>query len=441
MFSGFSRYARCSTQYASTRTTEVGSQDSGPSVRRKRPSLWRSDREGRLNLPFGLSRPPTLPRVIKYLGSKRALAPALGALASASGSRTALDLFTGSTRVAQEFKRRGIHTTAADIATYSAVLAQCFIATDARTVDRTRLAEVLDHLNTLPGRPGYVTATFCEQARYFQPHNGARIDAIRDELAQHFVADPLLPILLTSLLLAADRVDSTAGMQQAYLKSWSRRSYNALELREPELLSGTGESVLGDAREVVEAMDPVDLAYLDPPYNQHRYFTNYHIWETLIRWDSPEHYGIACKRIDARDPASKSIFNKKREMPSAFTDLLRRTKAQALVVSYNDEAWISPEQMLTALHETGHDDVTVMEFDHERYVGARIGIYSPRGVKVGQVTRVRNVEYLYVAGLTDDQLAQARREYASGRSSVDTRRTGGALSTRGVETGGPATRP
>lgn len=213
--------------------------------------------------------------------------PALGALASASGARTALDLFTGSTRVAQEFKRRGIHTTAADIATYSAVLAQCFIATDARTVDRTRLAEVLDHLNTLPGRPGYVTATFCEQARYFQPHNGARIDAIRNELAQHFVADPLLPILLTSLLLAADRVDSTAGMQQAYLKSWSRRSYNALELREPELLSGTGESVLGDAGDVVEAMEAVDLAYLDPPYNQHRYFTNYHIWETLIRWDSP----------------------------------------------------------------------------------------------------------------------------------------------------------
>ena len=44
-----------------------------------------------------------------------------------------------------------------------------------------------------------------------------------------------------------------------------------------------------------------DLAYLDPPYNQHRYFTNYHVWETLVAWDAPEHYGVACKRIDARD--------------------------------------------------------------------------------------------------------------------------------------------
>ena len=53
--------------------------------------------------------------------------------------------------------------------------------------------------------------------------------------------------------------------------------------------------------QTVDELDPVDLMYLDPPYNQHRYFTNYHVWETLVRWDEPEHYGIACKRVDARD--------------------------------------------------------------------------------------------------------------------------------------------
>ena len=53
-------------------------------------------------------------------------------------------------------------------------------------------------------------------------------------------------------------------------------------------------------------LEPCDLAYLDPPYNQHRYFTNYHVWETLVAWDAPEHYGVACKRIDARDDTTKS---------------------------------------------------------------------------------------------------------------------------------------
>ena len=57
---------------------------------------------------------------------------------------------------------------------------------------------------------------------------------------------------------------------------------------------------------VAPTLPPCDLAYLDPPYNQHRYFTNYHVWETLVAWDAPEHYGVACKRIDARDDATKS---------------------------------------------------------------------------------------------------------------------------------------
>ena len=61
--------------------------------------------------------------------------------------------------------------------------------------------------------------------------------------------------------------------------------------------------------DTVDELGPVDLMYLDPPYNQHRYFTNYHVWETLVRWDAPEHYGIACKRVDAprrRAPAASS---------------------------------------------------------------------------------------------------------------------------------------
>ena len=60
--------------------------------------------------------------------------------------------------------------------------------------------------------------------------------------------------------------------------------------------------MLGDATTVSRRRSVTfDLAYLDPPYNQHRYFTNYHVWETIVAWDRPEHYGVACKRVDARD--------------------------------------------------------------------------------------------------------------------------------------------
>ena len=100
--------------------------------------------------------------VIKYLGSKRTLVRVLGAIAESVGARTAVDLFTGTTRVAQELKRRGLTVTAADVATYSQVLSDCYIATDAREVDEHELADELARLNAVPGDPGYFTETFCE---------------------------------------------------------------------------------------------------------------------------------------------------------------------------------------------------------------------------------------------------------------------------------------
>ena len=352
--------------------------------------------------------------VIKYLGSKRLLVPVLGEIASAVDARTAVDLFTGTTRVAQEFKRRGMHVTATDSASYSEVLSDCYVATDADSVDTGALADELVRLNALSGIDGYVTRTFCEQARYFQPHNGRRIDAIRDEIDRSHPDGPLRPILLTALMLAADRVDSTTGLQMAFLKQWAPRSHQDLELRMPDLLPGPGRSVRGDAMLTIDDLDHVDLMYVDPPYNQHRYFTNYHVWETLVRWDEPEHYGIACKRVDARDDAAtRSVFNSKQHMPGALTDLLGRARADLLVVSYNDESWISADQMVSALRDAGREQVVVLAFDAKRYVGAQIGIHAPNGIKVGEVKRLRNVEYLFLAG--DRALVEAAQAVSDPR--------------------------
>ena len=338
--------------------------------------------------------------MIKYLGSKRTLVPVLAEMAVAAGARTAVDLFTGTTRVAQELKRRGIEVTATDVATYSAVLSDCYIATDRDAVDLQELDNELKRLAALPPRAGYVTRTFCEQARFFQPKNGARIDAIRDEL-ETMRDHRLFPILLTSLMLAADRVDSTTGLQMAYLKQWAPRSHNDLELRCPALISGPGRTVLGDAIETVESLPHTDLMYLDPPYNQHRYFTNYHIWETLVRWDAPEHYGVACKRIDSRDETTRSVFNSKRAMPRALQRIIDCADAEVLMVSYNDESWVTAEQMMQSLRDAGHDDVRMLAFDAKRYVGAQIGIHNPSGEKVGRVSHLRNTEYVFVAGPTE----------------------------------------
>jgi adenine-specific DNA-methyltransferase len=338
--------------------------------------------------------------VIKYLGSKRRLVPVLARICAASGARTALDLFTGTTRVAQAFKAQGVHVTAVDSARYAHVFARAYIEADAAATDVGALRGAVTHLNGLPGRPGYVHDTFSRQARFFQPDNAARIDAVRDAIEAEYAGSPLVPHLLTSLIEAADRVDSTTGVQMAYVKQWAPRSAKPLELRVPELLEGPGRAVLGDAVGLAPGLGAFDLAYLDPPYNQHRYFTNYHVWETLVAWDAPEPYGVACKRIDARDPATRSPFNSKKSMPAALAEVVRTVDCELLVLSYNDESWLGADE-LEALCGEGRGErreVATLSFDSARYVGARIGIFDPAGRKVGRVGRLSNRELLVIAG-------------------------------------------
>jgi adenine-specific DNA-methyltransferase len=355
--------------------------------------------------------------VIKYIGSKRRLVPVLARICEASGARTALDLFTGTTRVAQAFKAQGVHVTAADSARYAHVFARTYIETDAAAADSGALRAAVDRLNSLPGRDGYVTEVFSRQARYFQPQNAMRIDAARDCIESEYAGSPLYPLLLTSLIEAADRVDSTTGVQMAYVKQWAPRSYKPLELRVPELVPGGGRAIQGDAVELVRsgrtgvadgsALGHFDLVYLDPPYNQHRYFTNYHVWETLVAWDEPEAYGVARKRLDSRDPSTRSAFNSKRTMPDALAAVVGAVDCDLLVLSYNDESWLELDDLEAmcasggssgSRGRAGRREVATLAFDSARYVGAKIGIFDPSGRKVGRVGHLSNRELLVIAG-------------------------------------------
>ncbi len=338
--------------------------------------------------------------MIKYLGSKRRLVPALTLLARASGARTGLDLFSGTTRVAQAWKALGMSVTAVDSTRFAHVLARCYVATDPGSDPglRGRVAGAVDRLNRLEGKPGYVTATFCEEARYFRPENGARIDAAREAIERRHAGTDLWPVLVTSLLEAADRVDSTTGLQMAYLKQWAPRALQPLTLRVPEMIAGPGRAVLGDALQLAGSarLGQVDLAYLDPPYNQHRYDANYHVWETIVAWDAPSFYGVACKRDELRDPTRRSPFNGRRTMPAALAQVVANVRAEVVILSYNNESWLSFDEMHTMSSVRGH--VEVLAFDSARYVGAKIGIHDPAGRKVGDVSHLRNTEYLVVAG-------------------------------------------
>lgn len=342
--------------------------------------------------------------MIKYIGSKRTLIPViLEAVRRSADARSVIDLFSGTSRVGHALKAAGYRVLSNDHNAYAATLARCYVQADAEDVlDDAR--KLVREFNAIKGAPGYFTDTFCVRPRFFLPKNGARIDAIREAIVAKGLGPDLEAVMLVSLMEVADRVDSTTGLQMAYLKDWAPRAYNDLELRVPRVLprarNGKGQAICLDALEVARVLEG-DVAYIDPPYNQHSYLGNYHIWESLVRWDKPEVYGVACKRVDVRQ--RRSIFNSRPAFADAMRRLLVTVRAPVLVISFNNEGYLGRDEMESMLGTlwNGEGKVTTIENDFKRYVGAQIGIYNPRGQKVGTISHVRNKEFVYVVSRRD----------------------------------------
>lgn len=328
--------------------------------------------------------------MIKYLGSKRTLIPAI--LEALGPCNSVLDLFSGTSRVGQACKAEGKRVVSVDYASYAHTVATAHVQADRSTWEEEATKLIRD-LNALPGNEGWFTETFCQKSRFLQPFNGARVDAIRESIAGRGLHPELEAIALTSLVEAADRVDSTVGLQMAYLKDWAPRSYNPLTLTLPTLYPGKDSlAVCMDAREAAPLYE-VEGVYLDPPYNQHSYLGNYHVWESLVRWDKPEVYGKACKRVDVK--TRRSPFNSRVWCLEAFKDIVSKAKPiKRLVVSFSDEAFLNRAQVEEVLGQRG--EVTTLAIPYKRHVGASIGIHNPQGEAVGKPGKRSNLEYLFV---------------------------------------------
>jgi adenine-specific DNA-methyltransferase len=343
--------------------------------------------------------------MIKYLGSKRLLLPRiLDVVGALDGVRSVVDLFSGTSRVGHALKGAGYRVTSNDHNAYAHALGRCYVQADADRV-LAQVTPLIDEMTAAPPVRGWFTETFCEEARFLHPDNGRRVEGMRIWLAEREATlDPdVFAVLLVSLMEGADRVDSTTGVQMAFLKAWAKRALKPLALRIPAVLPGAGRATCLDALVAARELE-ADLVYLDPPYNQHSYLGNYHMWESLVLWDSPEAYGIARKRIDCR--TRKSLFNSRPKIRGALADVVAAVRAPWLLVSFSDEGFIDRADMESLLAERG--PVAVLEKEHPRYVGARIGIYNPQGKKVGKVSHTRNTERLYVVAPSEDALERVK---------------------------------
>jgi adenine-specific DNA-methyltransferase len=291
---------------------------------------------------------------VKYAGSKLKIIPyIMEILAELGDVRTVLDGFSGSTRVAQAFAQKGYDTTANDVSAWSEVFASCYLKSEKTDAF---YKEIIEHLNNIEGYDGWFTEHYGGQEaaikRPFQAKNSRKLDAIRDEIDKLNLAWENKCVLLTSLMLALDKVDSTLGHFVSYLSDWSPRSYKDLKLELPKRFAhnGNNQVIKADIFDTI-SKNEYDFVYFDPPYGSNnekmppsrvRYNSYYHIWTTVIQNDKPDIFGKANRREDSRDGVQGSVFEEFRKdtdghfiAMKALDDLIRKTKSHYILLSYS----------------------------------------------------------------------------------------------------------
>ena len=158
---------------------------------------------------------------IKYTGSKLKILPYIIDVVGELEVESALDAFSGTTRVAQAFSQLGYDTTANDISVWSEVFGTCYLLS--KKPD-SFYKPYLEELNALPGYRGWFSENYGgegeEGKQPFQMKNTMRLDAIRDKIEEYQLEWEDKCVLLTSLIYAMDAVDNTLGHYAAYLSGW-----------------------------------------------------------------------------------------------------------------------------------------------------------------------------------------------------------------------------
>ena len=310
---------------------------------------------------------------IKYAGSKLKLLPYIFEMVcQLEDVVTVLDGFSGSTRVSQAFAGLGYSTTSNDIAVWSETFATCFLLADKTNA---YYQEYLDYLNNLKGIDGWFTENYggsvTDSKKPFQLKNTRKLDVIRFEIDRLNLSVEDKAVLLTSLILAMDKVDNTLGHYAAYLSGWSARSFNDMEMKLPKRnpKSGQNKVIKGDIFNTV-AKNSYDLAYFDPPYGSNnekmppsrvRYGAYYHLWTTIIQNDMPILFGKANRREDSRDDVAPSVFEEFRKdgnenfiAMEALRKLVKETNAKYLLLSYSSGGRATKQQLLDIISESGN---------------------------------------------------------------------------------------
>lgn len=241
-----------------------------------------------------------------------------------------------------------------------------------------RINQILNYLNTLKGTEGFIYQHYTPaskdidgvERKYFSLENGMKIDSVRIQIEEWFkegyISDDEYFYLLTSLLIAVQKVANISGTYGAFNKFWDPRAHKPLILKYIEVIPSKFTHVAYNEN-IFDLLEKItcDIAYIDPPYNSRQYISNYHVLEIIAKYDNPKIKGKT--GIREYGDKEKSVFCSKKEVKDAFLKLLSDLKAKYIIISYNSDGFLSKNQIIQILEDSGIKRLRFYEIPYRRF--------------------------------------------------------------------------
>ncbi|CEN50444.1 DNA adenine methylase [Capnocytophaga canimorsus] len=307
---------------------------------------------------------------MNYIGSKYKLSEFIkqgvySVVGKDLSNKVFCDLFAGTGIVGRVFKKEVKQVISNDIEYYSYVLNKNYI-------ENHKSLDFLPHifeLNYLEGTEGFIFEEYSENGRanrqYFKSENGKRIDAIRQKIESwknnNEISNELYFFLLASLLESADKVANTASVYGAFLKHIKKSAQKDLHIEPAIFIENENEHLVfnKNANVLIKEIEG-DILYLDPPYNAREYGANYHLLNTIAKYDNFQPKG----KTGLRD-YQKSSFCKKNEVVQAFENLIKNAHFKYIFLSYNNEGLMPPNVVREIMKKYGRYDL--FSTDYQRF--------------------------------------------------------------------------